>query len=186
MTAAAQIEKTYREEHGRVLAALISQLGDFTLAEDALQDALVNALESWERDGIPANPGAWLTTVARRRAIDRLRRAAAQERRAALLDTPAAPRSARSRLRMTSIPDDRLKLMFTCCHPALALEAQVALTLHTLGGLSTPEVARAFLVPVSTMAQRLARARPKSATPAFPTGCRRPSCCPSGSTRCWP
>ncbi len=158
MAAASPIEKTFREEHGRILAALISQLDDFTLAEDALQDALVEALEGWEANGIPRNPGAWLLTVAKRRAIDRLRRAETLERKAPLLGVPPAE----SEFDMDdSIPDDRLKLMFTCCHPALALEAQVALTLHTLGGLSTQEVARAFLVPVPTMAQRLARARRK-------------------------
>src|SRR5436190_13514440 len=158
MTVRGQIETTFREEHGRVLAALISQLGDFTLAEDALQDALVNALERWELDGVPRNPGAWLMTVAKRRAIDRLRRAATLERQAASLDSPATEDEPAMD---DSLPDDRLKLMFTCCHPALALEAQVALTLHTLGGLSTPEVARAFLVPLPTMARRLARARSK-------------------------
>ncbi len=158
MTAAAQVERIFREEHGRVLAALISRLGDFELAEDALQDALVDALERWEIDGVPRNPGAWLTTVAKRRAIDRLRRAATLERKTALLDPPDDEDEPEMD---ESLPDDRLKLMFTCCHPALALEAQVALTLHTLGGLSTPEVARAFLVPVPTMAQRLARARRK-------------------------
>jgi RNA polymerase sigma-70 factor (ECF subfamily) len=166
MTAAAQIEKTFREEHGRVLAALISQLGDFTLAEDALQDALVNALERWEIDGVPRNPGAWLTSVARRRAIDRLRRATILERKAVILDTFADEDGEDTE--MESIPDDRLKLMFTCCHPSLALEAQVALTLHTLGGLSTPEIARAFLVPVPTMAQRLARARAKIRNAGIP------------------
>ena len=159
MTAAAQIERTFREEHGRVLAALISQLGDFELAEDALQDALVNALEHWETDGIPRNPGAWLLTVARRRAIDRLRRNARLEHNPVILDSLVAPKEEPEM--DDSIPDDRLKLMFTCCHPALALEAQVALTLHTLGGLSTQEVARAFLVAEPTMAQRLARARRK-------------------------
>src|SRR5512144_2918008 len=158
MTAAARIETTFREEHGRVLAALIGQLEDFTLAEDALQDALVNALESWEVDGIPRNPGAWLLTVARRRAIDHIRRAATLERKVALLDP--LPTQDEPEMEDT-IPDDRLKLMFTCCHPTLALEAQVALTLHTLGGLSTQEVARAFLVSEPTMAQRLARARRK-------------------------
>ena len=164
MTAAAQIETTFREEHGRVLAALISQFGDFTLAEDALQDALVVALERWEIDGVPRNPGAWLTIVARRRAIDRLRRAGTLERNAVILDsgrTSVLAATLDEPEMDDSIPDDRLKLMFTCCHPALALEAQVALTLHTLGGLSTQEVARAFLVPVPTMAQRLARARSK-------------------------
>ena len=155
------IEKTFREEHGRVLAALISQLGDFTLAEDALQDALVNALERWEIDGVPRNPGAWLLTVAKRRAIDRIRRAATQERTAQTIAMGPPALDDEEPGMDNSIPDDRLKLMFTCCHPALALEAQVALTLHMLGGLSTPEVARAFLVSEPTMAQRLARARRK-------------------------
>ena len=159
MTAAAQIETTFREEHGRVLAALISQLGDFTLAEDALQDALVNALERWEIDGVPRNPGAWLTD---RRPPPRHRPAAPRSDGGAQSGHPRLSLPTQDEPEMDdSIPDDRLKLMFTCCHPALALEAQVALTLHTLGGLSTPEVARAFLVPVPTMAQRLARARQK-------------------------
>jgi RNA polymerase sigma-70 factor (ECF subfamily) len=140
-----------------VLATLIGQFGDFTLAEDALQDALVNALERWEVDGVPRNPGAWLTTVAKRRAIDRLRRAANGERKAAML----IPDDDDEEIEMDAFPDDRLKLMFTCCHPSLALEAQIALTLRTLGGLSTPEIARAFLVTESTMAQRLARAKRK-------------------------
>jgi RNA polymerase sigma-70 factor (ECF subfamily) len=158
MTVSTEIEKTFREEHGRVLAALISRLGDFELAEDALQDALVNALERWKTDGIPRNPGAWLLTVARRRAIDRIRRAVTFEQKVEILESLPAEEEPDMD---DSIPDDRLKLMFTCCHPALALEAQVALTLHTLGGLSTPEVARAFIVSESTMAQRLARARRK-------------------------
>jgi RNA polymerase sigma-70 factor (ECF subfamily) len=166
MTALPQIEQTFREEHGRVLAALISRFGDFTLAEDALQDALVNALERWAVDGVPHNPGAWLVTVAKRRAIDRLRRDAALERKAAIL-APLADDD-EEEIEMESIPDERLKLMFTCCHPALALEAQVALTLHTLGGLSTEEVARAFLVAVPTMAQRLARARKKIRNAGIP------------------
>lgn len=165
MTAAAQIETTFREEHGRVIAALISQFGDFTLAEDALQDALVNALERWKVEGVPRNPGAWLTAVAKRRAIDRLRRTSTQERNAVILDSDAEDEA---ETEMDAIPDDRLKLMFTCCHPSLALDAQVALTLHTLGGLSTPEIARAFLVPVPTMAQRLARARAKIRNAGIP------------------
>jgi RNA polymerase sigma-70 factor (ECF subfamily) len=159
MTAEDQIERTFREEYGRVLAALISQLGDFNLAEDALQDALVNALERWKIDGVPRNPGAWLMTVARRRAIDEIRRAARQERKAAMLD----PIATQDEPEMDeAIPDERLKLMFTCCHPAL--------TLHTLGGLSTQEVARAFLVPLPTMAQRLARARIKIRNAGIPYG----------------
>ena len=167
-SAAARIERTFLEEHGRILAALISQFGDFTLAEDALQDALVNALEGWEIDGVPRNPGAWLLTVARRRLIDRMRRTTTQERTAETIamDLPAI--DAEEPSMDDSIPDDRLKLMFTCCHPALALDAQVALTLHTLGRLSTPEIARAFLVPVPTMAQRLARARAKIRSAVIP------------------
>ena len=161
MTPAAQIEKTFREEHGRVLATLISQLGDFMLAEDALQDALVNALERWKVDGVPRNPGAWLLTVAKRRAIDRIRRVATQERTVETIAMDPLAIDDEEPDMDDSIPDDRLKLMFTCCHPALALEAQVALTLHTLGGLSMQEVARAFLVAEPTMAQRLARARRK-------------------------
>jgi len=157
MTAAEQVERIFREEHGRVLAALISQFEDFDLAEDALQDALINALERWQVDSVPRNPGAWLTTAAKRRAIDRLRRSKFEE-----YSAPIPVSLAQEEPEMDdSLPDDRLKLMFTCCHPALALEAQVALTLHTLGGLSTPEVARAFLVAEPTMAQRLARARRK-------------------------
>lgn len=165
MTVATQIEATFREEHGRILAALISQLDDFTLAEDALQDALVNALERWEIDGVPRNPGAWLMTVARRRAIDRIRRASTAERHAVILDQPLVQDEPDMD---ESIPDERLKLMFTCCHPALALEAQIALTLHTLGGLSTGDVARAFLVPQNTMSQRLSRARKKIKDSAIP------------------
>jgi RNA polymerase sigma-70 factor (ECF subfamily) len=159
MTAAEQVEKIFREEHGRVLAALISQFEDFDLAEDSLQDALVNALERWETNGIPNNPGAWLTTVARRRAVDRVRRSTTLEHSLVTLD----PQISQDEPEMddTQISDDRLKLMFTCCHPALAPEVQVALTLHTLGGLSTQEVARAFFVAEPTMAQRLARARKK-------------------------
>src|SRR5262245_13852361 len=159
MTTESQIEKTFREEHGRVLAALIGRLGDFELAEDALQDALVNALERWQIDGLPRNPGAWLMTVAKRRAIDRLRHSRFEEHDPVILESLAQTQEEPEM--DDSLPDERLKLMFTCCHPALALEAQVALTLHTLGGLSTPEVARAFLVSEPTMAQRLARARKK-------------------------
>jgi RNA polymerase sigma-70 factor (ECF subfamily) len=170
MELGAQIEATFRQEHGRILAALISRLGDFTLAEDALQDALVNALERWAVEGVPRNPGGWLMTIAQRRAIDRLRRAETLERKEALL--AALESQGEDEVDVAEmdneIPDDRLKLMFTCCHPTLALEAQVALTLHTLGGLSTQEVARAFLVPVATMAQRLARARNKIRNAGIP------------------
>src|SRR5574341_432200 len=160
MTAAAQIEATFREEYGRVLAVLISQFGDFTLAEDALQDALVNALERWEGNGVPRSPSAWLLTVARRRAIDRLRRAATGERKAAILDPPAADDEEED-AEMESIPDDRLKLMFTCCHPALAPDARVALTLREVCGLTTEAIAHAFLTTSSTLAQRIVRAKSK-------------------------
>jgi RNA polymerase sigma-70 factor (ECF subfamily) len=166
MTTTEQVEKIFRGEHGRVLAALISRFEDFDLAEDALQDALVNALERWEVDGIPKNPGAWLLTVARRRAIDRIRRATSLERSLVTLDPPVSQEE--PKMDDTQIPDDRLKLMFTCCHPSLALEAQIALTLHTLGGLTTHEIARAFLVPEPTMAQRLARARRKIRNAGIP------------------
>lgn len=166
MTTSTLIERTFREEHGRIIAALIAQLGDFTLAEDALQDALVIALEKWEQDGVPNNPAAWLLTVAKRRAIDRLRRKATLEEKVGILDSPVATEDDYSM--DDPIPDERLKLMFTCCHPSLALEAQVALTLHTLGGLSTQEVARAFLVPVNTMSQRLSRARKKIRNAGIP------------------
>ena len=140
MSAAAQIETTFREEHGRILAVLIGQFGDFSLTEDALQDALVEALKRWPEGGMPRNPGAWLTTVARRRAIDRLRQASRLERTITSLEAPAGGEG--EEIEMESIPDERLKLMFTCCRPSLALEAQVALTLHTLGRLSTPEIAQ--------------------------------------------
>ena len=162
------IEQTFRAESGRVLATLISTLRDFQLAEDVLQEALLIALEKWPEIGIPHNPGAWLTTAARRKAIDRLRRAQNWERKQAVLEALVAQEQSQHRLERPTmindenpIPDDRLKLIFTCCHPALKLEAQVALTLKTLGGLATDEVARAFLVPEKTMAQRLVRAKRK-------------------------
>lgn len=160
------VERIFRQESGRIFAALIAATRDFTLAEDALQDACIAALQQWPAAGIPRNPGAWLTGIARRRAIDRLRRDATLARKRQQLQTLAALEQALGDepdgddLDAT-IPDERLKLLFTCCHPALALEARVALTLRTLGGLSTPEVAAAFLLPVPTMAQRLVRAQRK-------------------------
>jgi RNA polymerase sigma-70 factor (ECF subfamily) len=160
----AVVEATFRAEHGRVLGALIATLRDFDLAEDALQAALITALERWPVDGVPRNPAAWMTTVARRKAIDRLRRAQALARKhAVLLAEQARERHARMDDPLTddAVPDERLKLMFTCCHPALAPEAQIALTLRTLGGLTTAEIAYAFLVPLPTMNQRLTRAKNK-------------------------
>jgi RNA polymerase sigma-70 factor, ECF subfamily len=136
---------------------------DFELAQDALADALLIALERWPIEGIPHNPGAWINTIARRKAINRLRRESTLTRKQLLLQEALEQEGQRGAEEMDdlSIPDERLKLMFTCCHPALALEAQVALTLHTLGGLSTAEIASAFLVPHATMAQRLVRAKRK-------------------------
>jgi RNA polymerase sigma-70 factor (ECF subfamily) len=145
-----------------VLAALIGFLGDFDLAEEAAQDAFAIAAERWARDGVPANPAAWLIATARNRAIDRLRRERTLVEKTRLLEVPvAAPDAAEDALNVPDFPDERLELVFTCCHPALAVDAQVALTLRTLGGLTTPEIARAFLVPEATMAQRLVRAKRK-------------------------
>jgi RNA polymerase sigma-70 factor (ECF subfamily) len=157
------LERVYRQEYGQLLATLIGWLGDFELAEEALQDAFVSALEHWEREGAPRNPGAWLTTTARRKAIDRLRRNHFDPLDPQQLeDLPPAPRELRTDLdEGDEIPDERLKLIFTCCHPALPVEQQIALTLHTLGGLTTAEIAAAFLVPVPTLAQRLVRAKRK-------------------------
>jgi RNA polymerase sigma-70 factor (ECF subfamily) len=157
----AQIETIFRQEHGKILAVLIAKLGDFALAEDALQDALIVALEQWKQDGVPRNPGAWITTIAKRKAIDRIRRDSNFTRKQQVILDSLEDDEDDEEEEMDNIPDERLKLMFTCCHPSLNLDAQVALTLRTLGGLSTDEIARAFLVPPTTMAQRLARARNK-------------------------
>ncbi len=163
------VEQTFKQEYGRVLATLIGQLGDFDLAEDALQDALIAALEQWPRDGTPHHPGAWLTTIAKRRAIDRLRRDQVSTRKQVLLQAEAGiEQSGEDEDAMDTIPDERLKLMFTCCHPSLSLDAQVALTLRTLGGLSTAEIARAFLVSEVTMAQRLTRVKGKIRNAGIP------------------
>ena len=151
-----ELERVFREEYGRVVATLIRDLRDVELAEDSLQDALAAALEAWPRDGVPRNPGAWLTVAARRKAIDRLRR----ERRLAELVAELEQETEQDVDEMT-IPDERLQLVFTCCHPALATEAQVALTLRLVGGLTVPEIARAFLIPEETLAQRLVRAKRK-------------------------
>ncbi len=152
------LEQVFRDEWGRVLAALIGFLGDFQLAEEAAQGAFAIAAERWPREGTPAHPRAWLVATARNRAIDRIRRDRTLAAKTRLLDVPEA---VEDELDDTTIPDERLELIFTCCHPALALDAQVALTLRTLGGLETDEIARAFLVPEETMAKRLVRARRK-------------------------
>src|SRR2546426_6148237 len=152
------IEEIFRTEHGRILATLIRVLGDFDVAEEALQEAFEVALEQWPAAGMPDNPVAWLIGTARHKAIDRLRRRA---RLAQKQDEIARHLELLAEEEEAPVPEDRLRLIFTCCHPALATEAQVALTLRTLGGLSTEEIARAFLVPASTMAQRIVRAKAK-------------------------
>ena len=159
----AAVADAFRDEWGRVLATLIRMTGDWDLAEECAQDAFALALERWPRDGVPRRPGAWLTTTARNRAVDRLRRGATESAKLQEIsvpsqtDDPDDPDDGDDR----SVRDDRLRLIFTCCHPALPLEARVALTLRTLAGLTTTEIARAFLVPEPTMAKRLARAKAK-------------------------
>jgi RNA polymerase sigma-70 factor (ECF subfamily) len=158
------IEDVFRTEYGRILATLIRLLGDFDVAEEALQEAFAAAVEQWPMTGTPGNPAAWLVSTARHKAIDRLRRRA----RLAQKQEEIAHHLELSAEEETPVPEDRLCLIFTCCHPALATEAQVALTLRTLVGLSTEEIARAFLVPVSTMAQRLVRAKAKIRAAGIP------------------
>ncbi|HEX2038322.1 MAG TPA: RNA polymerase sigma factor [Acidimicrobiales bacterium] len=155
---AAEIDRVFRDEYGRVVATLVRLFGDIDIAEEAVQDAFVEAARRWPSDGLPPNPGGWIVTTARNRAIDRLRREASRHDRhaqAALLRADDEPPE------VGPVPDDRLRLIFTCCHPALAVNAQVALVLRLLCGLQTAEVARAFLVPEATMAQRLVRAKRK-------------------------
>jgi RNA polymerase sigma-70 factor (ECF subfamily) len=156
-----EIARVFREESSRVLATLIRLLGDFDAAEEAMQDAFVAALETWERDGLPANPRAWLVSAGRHRAIDRLRRDARFAARIEELAESAWEMPSVSQSEDESVGDDRLRLIFTCCHPALAREARIALTLRTICGLTTDEIARAFLIPTSTMAQRIVRATGK-------------------------
>ncbi len=152
------IDALFREEWGRAVSILIRALGDFELAEDAVQDAFATALERWPREGTPRNPSAWIVTTARNRAIDRIRRERTLARKTELLARLEELRTDEEE-DVAAIPDERLSLVFTCCHPALAPEAQVALTLREVAGLQTPEIARAFLVPEPTLAQRLVRAK---------------------------
>src|ERR1700760_3848768 len=159
------LEQTFRDEWGKVLAALIGFLGDFELAEEAAQEAFAVAAERWPRDGTPNNPAGWLITTARNRAINRIRRDRTLAAKTRLLEVPEAIEEEVDEM---VFADERLELLFTCCHPALAIDAQVALTLRTLGGLSTPEIARAFLVPEATMAQRLVRAKRKIKAAGIP------------------
>jgi RNA polymerase sigma-70 factor (ECF subfamily) len=163
------VDRLFRHESGRAVATLIRVLGDFDLAEDAVQEAFLVALERWPADGVPENPGAWITRVARNKAIDRLRRERTLSEKRELVarleemdaPEPSAEEAAIEREGTASLPDDRLRLIFTACHPAIAPEARVALTLRTLGGLTTAEIARAFLVSEAAMAQRLVRAKRK-------------------------
>jgi RNA polymerase sigma-70 factor (ECF subfamily) len=161
------LEQTFREHSGRVLAALIGFLGDIDLAEEAAQEAFAIAAERWPREGTPANPASWLVATARNRAIDRLRRDRTLAAKTRLLQTPETSEQDTD-MDTSTVPDERLELVFTCCHPALATEAQVALTLRTLGGLTTEEIARAFLVAEPTMAQRLVRAKRKIKAAGIP------------------
>ena len=173
MTVDAALERAFRDHRGAVLATLIRLLGSFDAAEEAFQDAVVTALRHWPRDGIPTNPAAWLLVTARHGALDRIRREARRsDKETAAIDPSARttrdPADVVAEADALVVGDDRLRLIFTCCHPALAPDAQVALTLRTLGGLTTPEVARAFLVPEATMAQRIVRAKAKIARAGIP------------------
>jgi RNA polymerase sigma-70 factor (ECF subfamily) len=161
----AVLEQAFREHRGQVLAYLIGYLGDFDLAEEAAQEAFAIAAERWPREGAPANPRAWLAKTGRNRAIDRIRRDRTLVEKTRLLSEPQTLEEGGEE---TTIPDERLELLFTCCHPALALDAQVALTLRTLGGLRTEEIARAFLVAEPTMAKRLVRAKHKVKAAGIP------------------
>jgi len=169
----AAVARAFRDDWGRVIASLIRFTGDWDLAEECAQDAFATALVRWRRDGVPRNRAAWLTTVAKNKALDRLRRAATGDkklRQVAMIDPPYTPGDGASSDESddSGIEDDRLRLIFTCCHPALKTETQVALTLRTLAGLTTAEIARAFLVPEPTMAQRLVRAKHKIQNAGIP------------------
>jgi RNA polymerase sigma-70 factor, ECF subfamily len=164
------IEQVFRDQWGRVLAALIGYFGDFDLAEDAAAEAFAIAAQRWPSGGVPDNPAAWLVTTARNRAIDRLRRdrVLTAKLRLLLASTPEPGAAGEFDMEQTAIPDERLELIFTCCHPALGIEAQVALTLRAVAGLGTEEIARAFLVPQETMKRRLTRAKTKIAAAGIP------------------
>jgi RNA polymerase sigma-70 factor (ECF subfamily) len=162
----AAVAEAFRDEWGRVVATLIRMTGDWDLAEECAQDAVAQALARWPRDGVPRNPGAWLTTTARNTALNRLKRSKVESEK--LREVAAMPVGPDDPGDESTVQDDRLRLIFTCCHPALPLEGRVALTLRTLTGLTTPEIARAFLVPEATMAQRLVRAKRKIRTAGIP------------------
>ena len=162
------LERVFREQWGRVLASLVGFLGDIELAEDAAQEAFATAAERWPRDGAPPNPTGWLITTARNRAVDRIRRERTLAIKTAQLKRELRDTREETMDETATFPDERLELIFTCCHPALALDAQVGLTLRTLGGLSTEEIARAFLIPFETMSKRLTRAKHKIRDAAIP------------------
>lgn len=162
MVAAAEVERVFRMQFGKAVATLTRLFGDVSLAEECVQDAFVTALRRWPADGLPPDPHGWIMVTARNRAIDRLRRESTRDSRQAEAVRMVSPSA------VDSIPDDELRLIFMCCHPALSLEARVALTLRLVGGLQTPEIARAFLVPEPTMAQRLVRAKHKIRTANIP------------------
>ena len=189
------ITRAHREDWARVVASLTRRFGDLDIAEESAAEAFAVAVERWPADGVPPNPGGWLTTTANRKAIDRIRRESKRDNKqqeARMLYDDNSPEP------LGAIDDERLRLIFTCCHPALAIETRVALTLRMVGGLTVPEIARAFLVQESTVGQRITRAKAKIKTRAFPTGCPPPRisrsaspayllCCISSSTRAtWP
>ena len=178
----AAVERVFREEYGRLIASLVRRFGDIDIAEEAAGEALVAALEKWPETGVPPNPGGWLTTTAGNRAIDRIRREKQRDAKhqAALMqydDTPHEPTG--------PVEDDRLRLLFTCCHPALAPEARIALTLRLLGGLTVAEIAQAFLVPETTMAQRITRAKKKIAAAKVPYRVPEAADLPERLGACW-
>ena len=177
-----EIDRVFREEYGRAVAVLVRVFRDITIAEEAVQDAFTAAVQRWPSSGLPPSPAGWIITTARNKAIDRLRREASRDDRHAQAALLRVERDSEEDV----VDDDRLRLIFTCCHPSLAPGAQVALTLRLLGGLTTAEIARAFLVPESTMAQRLVRAKGKIRDAGFRTACRATATFRSVFAPCWP